>query len=114
MIWPNSSLTTFNQQANSHYAYIWGHCSDSEKITLLTLLTLCLQPESPKNIPTLENLTRLRVRIPQDLAVLGKRGLVVETEGLYQIFSSTFENWIRQEILSTPGAENPKQPLKIG
>jgi len=66
----------FNQQADSHYTYLWGHCSDSEKISLLTLLTLGLQPESPKNVPTLENLTRLRTRIPQDLAVLGKRGLV--------------------------------------
>ena len=86
----------FIQQADSHYTYLWGHCSDSEKITLQTLLTLGLQPESPKNVPTLENLTRLRTRIPQDLAVLGKRGLVAETEGQYRIFSSTFENWIRQ------------------
>ena len=86
----------FNQQADSHYTYLWGHCSDSEKNTLLALLTPGLQSESPKNVPTFENLTRLRTRIPQDLAVLGKRGLVAEAEGQYHIFSSTFENWIRQ------------------
>jgi TIR domain/AAA-like domain len=102
----------FNQQADSHYAYIWGHSSDSEKITLLTLLTISLQPESPKNATTLENLTRLRVRIPQDLAVLGKRGLVIEMDGRYRIFSTTFENWIRQEILSAPGAEESQTTVE--
>lgn len=95
----------FNQQTDSHYTYLWGHCSDSEKITLLTLMTLGRHPKSPKNVPTLENLTRLRARIPQDLAVLGKRGLIAETESQYRIFSSTFENWVRKEILSAPGEE---------
>jgi len=108
----NFVIDNFNQQTDPHYTYIWGHCSDSEKITLLTLLTLSLQPESPKNVPTLENLTRLRARIPQDLAMLGKRGLVVETKGRYRIFSSTFENWIRQEILSAPGAEESQATVE--
>jgi len=102
----------FNQQVDSHYTYLWGHCSDSEKITLLTLLTLGLQPKSHKNVPTLENLARLRTRIPQDLAVLGKRGLIAETEGQYRIFSSTLEKWIRQEILSAPGAEESQTTVE--
>jgi len=102
----------FNQQVDSHYTYLWGHCSDSEKITLLTLLTLGLQPKSHKNGPTLENLTRLRTRIPQDLAILGKRGLIAETEGLYRIFSSTFENWLRLEILSAPGKEESQTTVE--
>jgi hypothetical protein len=70
------------------------------------------QPKSHKNVPTLENLTRLRTRIPQDLAVLGKRGLIAETEGQYRIFSSTFEKWIRQEILSVPGAEESQTTVE--
>lgn len=105
-------IDNFNQQTDSHYTYLWGHCSDSEKIALLTLLTLRLQPETPKNVPTLENLTRLRTRIPQDLGVLKKRGLISQTDGQYRIFSSTFENWIRLEILSFPGTEESQTTVE--
>jgi hypothetical protein len=50
----------FDHQADPHYLYMWSHCSESEKITLLVLLTLGLQKASKQTIPNLENLTKLR------------------------------------------------------
>jgi len=92
----------FDQQADAHYTYLWSHCSESEKITLLILLTLGMQKPSKKTIPNLENISRLRARIPQDLAALGKRGMVVERDELYSLFSPSLERWIRQEIVAAP------------
>ncbi|MDI6768248.1 MAG: AAA-like domain-containing protein [Anaerolineales bacterium] len=98
----------FDQQADPHYTYMWSHCSESEKITLLVLLTLSLQKASKKTLPNLENLTKLRARAPQDLVTMGKRGLVVEQEGLFAIFSASIVRWIRKEILAAPGEEETK------
>jgi uncharacterized protein len=99
------AVTSFDQQADAHYTYLWSHCSESEKIALLMLLTLGMQKPSKKTIPNLENLSRLRARAPQDLVTLGKRGLVVESDGLYRLFSPTLERWVRQEIIAAPGEE---------
>ena len=99
------TISTFDQQADAHYTYLWSHCSESEKITLLILLTLSMQKPSKKTMPSLENLTRLRARAPQDLIALGKRGMVTETDGVYKLFSPTLERWIRQEIVAAPGEE---------
>lgn len=104
--------TNFNLQADSHYSYLWNHCSESEKITLLIILTLRLQKVSKKNIPTQENLVRLRSRALQDLASLGKRGLVYEHESIYSIFSTSFEEWIRREILAVPGKQESEQSVE--
>ncbi len=98
-------IDNFDQQADPHYTYMWSHCSESEKITLLVLLTLGLQKASKKTIPNLENLTGLRARAPQDLVTMGKRGLVTEQDGLYSIFSPSFVRWVTKEILAAPGEE---------
>jgi AAA+ ATPase superfamily predicted ATPase len=95
----------FYQQADSHYSYMWSHCSESEKITLLIILTLVQQKPSKKTQPTHENLTRIRARVPQDLSTLSKRGLIYDIEGSYHIFSPSFEKWIRNELLTVPGEE---------
>ncbi len=99
------AIENFNQQADAHYTYLWTHCSESEKITLLSILTLGLQKASRKTIPSLENLSRLRPRAAQDLQALVRRGMVVELEGHYSFFSTTLESWVRQEILAAPGEE---------
>ena len=65
----------------------------------------CLQKPSKKTVPTIENLTRMRARAPQDLVALGKRGMVVERDGIYSLFSPSLERWIRQEIVAAPGEE---------
>jgi hypothetical protein len=99
------AVTSFDQQADAHYTYLWSHCSESEKITLLILLTLSLQKPSKKTIPNLGNLSRLRARAPQDLVTLGKRGMIVERDECYVLFSPSLERWIRQEIIAAPGDE---------
>ena len=64
-----------------------------------------MQKPSKKTLPSLENLTRIRARAAQDLAALGKRGMIVERDGIYSLFSRTLERWIRQEIVAAPGEE---------
>jgi len=102
----------FDQQADSHYTYLWSHCSESEKITLLTILTLAQQKNSKKTIPNLENLSRIRARMPQDLLALSKRGLIYDIEGSYHIFSPSFEKWIWNEILAVPGEEESQSNVE--
>ena len=99
------AASSFDQQADAHFTYLWSHCSESEKITLLILLTLGMQKPSKKTAPNLENLARIRARAPQDLVALGKRGLIVERDGVYGLFSSSLERWVRQEIVAAPGEE---------
>lgn len=99
------TVSNFDQQADAHYTYLWSHCSESEKITLLILLTLAMQKPSKKTVPNLENLTRLRARAPQDLVALGKRGMVVERDDRYSLFSPSLERWIRREIVAAPGGD---------
>ncbi len=99
------TASNFDAQADSHYTYLWSHCTESEKITLIVVLTLGLQKPSKKTAPTLENLARLRARAPQDLVTLGKRGLIVERDSVFSLFSPSLERWIKQEILAAPGEE---------
>lgn len=99
------TVSHFNEQADSHYMYLWSHSSESEKITALVLLTLGMQKPSKKNSPSLQNLSEVRPRASQDLVNLGKRGLVDERDGLYTFFSPTLAHWIRNEILAAPGEE---------
>lgn len=110
----NEALTTFtatnfDQQAEAHFSYLWSRCSESEKITLIIILTLCIQKQSKKTLPNVENLTRLRARAPQDVITLGKRGLLAEQQGIYALFSPSFERWIRREIMAVPGEEENEQ-----
>lgn len=103
------AVANFDQQADAHYTYLWSHCSESEKITLLTILTLGLQKTSKKTVPSLENLTRLRARAPQDILALTKRGMLDERKGAYKLFSASLERWMRREILAAPGEEETRQ-----
>jgi AAA+ ATPase superfamily predicted ATPase len=102
----------YDQQADAHYTYLWSHCSESEKISLLTILTLAQQKPSKKTLPNLENLSRIRARIPQDLSALGKRGLIYDIGGSYSIFSPSFEKWVRNEILALPGEEESQSNVE--
>jgi hypothetical protein len=99
------AAASFDGQAESHFTYLWSHCSESEKITLLVILTLGKQKQSKKTVPNAENLARLRPRAPQDVTSLGKRGLVDERNAVYTLFSPSFENWIRREVVTAPGEE---------
>jgi len=102
-------VNNFDQQADAHYSYLWSHCSESEKITLLMILTLGMQKPSRKTIPNLENLSRMRARAPQDVAVLMKRGMIEERDDIYSLFSFSLGRWIRQEVSAPPGEEETGQ-----
>jgi hypothetical protein len=103
------AASNFEQQAESHYTYLWSHCTENEKISLLILLTLAKEKQNKKTIANIENLSKLRPRAPQDVVALGKRGLVTEVDGIFQIFSSSFANWIQKEIIATPGEKESQK-----
>jgi len=94
--------SSFDEQADPHFSYLWSHCSESEKVTLLVLIGLHLEKPKKKTIPTAENLSRLYPRADLDLVTLSKRGILAEQEKEISIFSSRFEVWIRREISALP------------
>ena len=104
-------VASFDQQAAAHFSYLWTHCSESEKIALLILLALSFRASSKKNIPNLENFTKIRPCASKDMASLARRGIVNETEGFYKLFSPSFADWIRQEIQAASDAE--QEPVKV-
>jgi hypothetical protein len=103
------SAANFDAQADPHYTYLWSHCSESEKVTLLVALSLGRQKASKKTIPNLENLARLRPRAPQDLAALAKRGLVEERQGVFTLFALPFERWVQKEVAAAPEEKETQQ-----
>ncbi len=104
------TLANFEQQAESHYSYLWSHCTESEKITLLMILTLAAQKKPSGNaLPTDENLQRLHPRAAQDVPALLKRGLIQGRGGVYVVSSSPMARWIGREIIAAPGEEESQQ-----
>jgi AAA+ ATPase superfamily predicted ATPase len=106
-----SLVENFNQQAESHFSYLWNHCSENEKITLILLLAMNIRPASKKSAPTMDNLSRLRPRVSRDIASLLKRGIVVESEGSFRLFSPSFGGWITREVQS--GVEEDGEAQKL-
>jgi hypothetical protein len=95
----------FSEQADPHFSYCWSHSSESEKITLLTILALNQAKPSKQNIPNLENLTRLHSRAKLDAVSLIKRGLLEESDRVFALFSPSFGRWIGREVTAGPGEE---------
>ena len=95
----------FGEQADPHLSYCWSHCSESEKISLLTILALGQEKPSKKTVASLENLARLYARAGHDTVSLAKRGLILEVEGVFALFSPAFERWVSREISAVPGEE---------
>ena len=102
----------FDQQADAHHTYLWSHCSESERITLLAVLGLSRQKPSKKTVPNGENLARLHSRAPLDLVSLGKRGLLEEAGGHYALFSPSLERWVAQEVLAPAGQEESQATVE--
>jgi AAA+ ATPase superfamily predicted ATPase len=99
--------TKFDAQADSHFNYMWSHSSESEKITLLAVLSLDRQKPGKKTLPNLENLAAIHPRAHLDLPELVKRGLLLEnrSEGVYRLLSPSLDRWIAREISAVPGEE---------
>ena len=102
----------FDQQASSHFEYYWTHCSESEKITLLTILTLSRQKPSKKTTPNIDNLSQLHPRVRFDVPPLLRRGLVIEADGIYSLLSHSLERWIAHEITSAPEEQETQKSVE--
>jgi hypothetical protein len=100
-------ITNYDQQSEPHFQYFWSHSSESEKITLLSVITLNQKKPSPKTLPKIENLARFHSRAHLDVPELTKRGMLLENrdENTYKIFSPSFESWITREITAIEGEE---------
>ncbi len=111
-------MEEFNNQAEAHFTYIWSHTSESERITLLSIMALSRQKDSSKSARTLENLRRVYPRAHLDIADLSKRGVVIKPEGEYTLFSPSLDQWISMEVSAMPGGEESdvsvEQWLKAG
>ena len=97
----------FDDQSDPHFTYMWSHSSESEKITLLTVLSLNKQKPGKNTIPTVENLAKIHSRACIDVPELVRRGLLLEnrSEGTYRLLSPSLEHWIAKEISAPPGEE---------
>lgn len=101
-------ISDFDRQADPHFHYLWTHCTESEKISLLTVIALSRQKPSKKSLPNIENLAQVYPRARLDVPELLKRGLLVahpEMEGCCQVLSSSLERWIGVEISAAPESE---------
>jgi hypothetical protein len=98
-------ISNFDQQAAPHFSYLWSHCSESEKITLLATMALNRQKPKKKTLPNLDNLVKHHPLAHLDLSSLSMRGLMIESSGLYSLFSPRFEYWISREVVAVPGKE---------
>ncbi|MEA3441363.1 MAG: AAA-like domain-containing protein [Chloroflexota bacterium] len=105
---------SFDAQSDSHYTYMWSHSSESEKITLLAVMSLDRQKPSKKTIPTLENLANIHSRTHIDVPELVKRGLLLEnrTEGTFRLLSPSLERWIAREISAPPGEQESQASVQ--
>ncbi len=101
---------SFDAQSDSHFTYMWSHSSESEKITLLAVISLDRQKPTPKNIPTIGNLATIHPRAHLDVPELVKRGLLLENriQKTYRLLSPSLERWIAREISAVPGQEESR------
>ena len=107
-------IEKFDAQADSHFNYMWSHSSESEKITLLSIIALGLQKPDKKTIPTIENCSKIYIRAHLDVPELVKRGLLLKDEEMktYHLFSLSLERWISHEISAIPGEEETETSVK--
>ena len=100
-------VANFDAQSDSHFTYMWSHSSESEKITLLAVISLNRQKPSKNSIPNLENLAKIHSRAHLDVPELVKRGLLLENrlESTFSLLSPSLERWIAREIYAVPGEE---------
>lgn len=97
-------LADFDTQSASHFSYLWNHCTESERITLLGILALN-QEKAKKGATQVERLQKMNPRAHLDVVTLGKRGLVLESEGKFTLFSPSLGHWILREVMTAPGEE---------
>ncbi|MEE4193886.1 MAG: TIR domain-containing protein [Anaerolineae bacterium] len=104
----------FDDQVDAHYDFMWQNCSESEKITLLAVITLSHQKETPEQKPMLKSLNEIHPRAHLDIPELSKRGLLIkdESQETYHILSPSLEHWIEREIHAPFGEEETESTVK--
>lgn len=96
------------QQAEPHFSYLWSHSSDSERITLLSILALKRDLKAP---PTQDQLTKAYPRASYTLPNLIRRGLASEQDGRFDIFSALFGDWVMIEVRAVKGEEADEETV---
>jgi hypothetical protein len=109
-----TATQNFDQQAEPHFQYFWSRSSESEKITLLTIIVLNEQEPDPETASTLENLAQIHSRSHLDLPELIKRGLLLQDpeQETYHLFSPRFVTWILREIAAVSGEEESRTSVE--
>ena len=94
----------FTDEARGHLSSYWRHSSDDEKI-VLTILALLedLNEESLRERYHISSLQKYYHSASRSLFNLHKRGLLIETNGTYRLFSSILKEYIREELISHLG-----------
>jgi len=90
----NHVTTNFLQQAEPHFAYLWSHSSESERITLLTLLALT----QGKKAADQGQLFKSYPRAEYIMSSLTKRGLIEQQDSQCDLFSPVFADWLLSEM----------------
>lgn len=101
-------IAQFEQQTTPHFSYLWGRCSESEKITLIATIMLCRSKPDKKEHAFLERLVKLYPRAAMDADHLIKRGLLRDQNvdsNCYSLLSSSLEGWITRELAAGPDEE---------
>ena len=99
----------FREQAAPHFAYLWSHSEESERITLLALLALA---KRKKKQSVREQLVKVYRRADYILPDLLKRGLVIERDGQFSIFSPFFADWLLAEMSAGASDETGEQTVQ--
>jgi hypothetical protein len=104
----------FDAQADSHFSYMWSHSSESEKITLLAVISINHQKPSKNTLPNMVNLAKVHSRAYLDVPELVKRGLLLENrlESTFSLLSPSLERWVAREIYAVPGEEETQASVQ--
>jgi len=109
------AVAEFNQQAEPHFSYIWAHASESEKITLVTVMVLANQTrkaEDKKQQVTADKISAIYPRAPRDIINLIKRGSLIEKGKNISLFSSSYAGWIGVELTAVSGEEESESSVE--
>ena len=101
------ATSNFDEQVDPHFTYLWSHSSESEKITLLAVISLNRQKPSKKTLSNIENLAKIHSRAHLDVPELTKRGLLLveAKKGTYRLLSPSLERWIARGAMSLADAQ---------
>ena len=96
-----SLLKEFYEQAKSNLSDYWRTSDDQEKIVLTALALLERQPKVDGRAFSLKQLQDLYARSNQTLKSLEKRSLTGSKAETYSLFSTSFGDWICEELTNT-------------